>query len=167
MSSNLVRFNKVIEKISAWFNWIAVAGMWLMLLIITIDVIGAKAFRWPLPGVFDMVCPLEFIIVALAIPFTQILKGHVAIEFFVGQLGKRTQAVITTIAAMLALILFLAMTWQMFSYSRTIQLSGEITPSLRIPVFPITYIATLSFFLMSLLVFGEFLAKIKKEVAKK
>jgi TRAP-type C4-dicarboxylate transport system permease small subunit len=167
MPSKLWRFNKVIEIISIWLNWIAVAGMGLMLLIITIDVVGAKAFRWPLPGVFDMVCLLEFLIVALAIPFTHILRGHVAIEFFVGRLEKRAQAIITTIAAALALILFLAMTWQMFSYSLTIQLSGEITPSLRIPVFPITYIATVSFCVMCLLLFGQFLMKINKELPKK
>ena len=167
MSSKLGRFNKVIEKISIWLNWIAVAGMWFMLLVITTDVVGAKVFRWPLPGVFDIVCLLEFLIVALAIPFTHILRGHVAIEFFVGQLGKRAQAIITTIAAALALILFVAMAWQMFSYSRTIQLSGEITPSLRIPVFPITYIAAVSFCVMCLLVLGQFLMKINREVPRK
>jgi TRAP-type C4-dicarboxylate transport system permease small subunit len=167
MSSKLGRFNKVIEQISVWLNWVAVAGMWLMLLIITIDVVGAKVFRFPLPGVFDIVCLLGFLIVALAIPFTHTIRGHISIEFFVDRLGKRAQAIITTIAAALALILFFAMTWQMFSYSRITQLSGEITASLRIPVFPIMFIATVSFCVMFLLVLGQFLTKIKKEVTKK
>ncbi len=161
MSSKLGRFINIVKRISTWLNWVAVAGMGLMLLIITIDVAGAKLFRWPLPGVFDLVCLLEFLIVALAIPFTHVIKGHVSIEFFVGRLGKRAQVIVTIIAALLTVVLFIAMTWQMFVFSRTIQVSGQITPSLRIPIFTATYVAVISFCVMSLLVIGQFLQKIK------
>jgi TRAP-type C4-dicarboxylate transport system permease small subunit len=166
MSSKLERFINIVKRISTWLNWVAVAGMWLMLLIITIDVAGAKLFRWPLPGVFDLVCLLEFLIVALAIPFTQWIRGHVNIEFFVGRLGKRGQVIVTTIADLLAIILFIAMTWQMFVFSWICQVSGQITASLRIPIFTVTYMAVISFCVMFLLVLGQFLQKIKGETKK-
>lgn len=161
MSSKLGRFINIVKRISTWLNWVAIAGMGLMFLIIIVDVAGAKLFRWPLPGVFDLVCLLEFLIVALAIPFTHVIKGHVSIEFFVGRLGKRAQVIVTIIAALLTVVLFIAMTWQMFVFSWTCQVSGQITASLRIPIFTVTYMAVISFCIMFLLVLGQFLQKIK------
>lgn len=140
--------------------------MVLMLVLITVDVTGAKVFRLPLPGVFDAVSLLELLIVAFAIPFTHVLRGHVRIEFFVNRLGKRAQVIVITIAALVALVLFVAMAWQMFVFSRTIQVAGVIAPTMQIPISPITYTVAISFCLMCLLLLGQLLRTVKEVIKK-
>jgi TRAP-type C4-dicarboxylate transport system permease small subunit len=166
MPDKLERFEHILKRASSWLNWVAVAAMLLMLLIVTFDVFSSKVFRWPLHGSFDVIGLLAILITALAIPLIQAARGHITIEFLVTQLGKRGKAIVYSIASVFTLILFIVLTWQLFSFSRTIQVAGIITPSVRIPVFYFTYAAAVSFFLVIPLAVVQFLRNIK-EVTKK
>lgn len=152
MPGKLERFDKVIGSISKWFNAIAICAMVVMLVVVVVDVAGAKIFRTPLPGAFDVPSLLGLLIIALAIPQTYRMNGHVKIEFFAERMKKRTQAVLRIIVSLVTLVLFGAITWQMFLYSRLIQSGKLVTVNVEIPVFPFTYIAGLAFLLMCPLV---------------
>ena len=166
MPGKLERSENIIRRISSWLNWIAVAAMLLMLLIITFDVFSAKLFRWPLHGSFDVIGLLAILITALAIPLIQTKRGHITIEFLVTQLGKRGKAIIYSIASIFTLILFIALTWQMFTFSMTIQAAGIITPSVRIPVYFFTYAAAVAFLVVIPLAVLQFMKSIKEAIKK-
>ncbi len=166
MPSKLELWEKFIKLASNWLNWVAVAAMLLMLIVVIFDVFSSKVFRAPLHGAFDIVGLLAILITALAIPLIQTARGHITIEFLVTQLGKRGKSIIYSIASVFTFILFIALAWQMFSYSRTIQVAGVITPSVRIPVFFFTYAAAVSFLLVIPLAVVQFLRTIKEVIKK-
>ena len=112
---------KIINRVSAWLNWVAVVTMGLMLLIVVIDVVGAKFFHLPLRGSLELASLLGLLIAALAIPFTYILKGHISIEFFMQRLRKSIRNPIIIMVYSFPWHYLSLLTWQMFTYSETIQ----------------------------------------------
>lgn len=162
MPRNLGYFEKAIKQVSAWLNWVAIAAMLLMFVIINVDVVGAKVFRFPLPGSLEQISLLGLLTSALAVPFTHVLGGHVKIEFFLEKLGRRSHKIIYGIGSILALALFATITWQMIIFSGTIRAAGVITPSIRIPVFPFTFGVSLAFFIMFLLILAQFLRALRE-----
>lgn len=75
-----------LKKISGWlnqgFNWVAGAGLVIMLALTVADVIAIKIFSSPIPGAIELVSFLGVVVVAFALGYTQQLKGHIQVEFF-------------------------------------------------------------------------------------
>jgi len=137
-----------------------------MLLTVVIDVTGAKIFRWPLRGAMEGASILGLLISSLAIPFIYSLHGHIKIEFFMARISKQSRKIVSSIANLLSLALFVVMTWQMFSFSHIIQVSGVITPSVRIPVFPFTYAVGVSFLVTCVLILADFIRSAREVIRR-
>jgi TRAP-type C4-dicarboxylate transport system permease small subunit len=161
MPSKLDSIESVLEKVSQWFNRLAIVAMAVLLVLTVIDVVGAKVFRWPLPGAVEVTSLVALIIAAFALPLTQMLRGHIEIEIFVIMFSKRVQAIISCVIALLALALFIVITWQIFDFSRAAQLSGRVTPTQEIPLYPFTYGAVICFFMVCPILILQFLKALK------
>ncbi len=166
IQSKLRRFEKVINGVSRWLNWMASAAMVVMLVVVFVDVAGAKIFNRPLLGADDVASLSGLLIAAFAIPFTQVLGSHIKIEFFMERLGKRAQAVIDSIMSLFGLALFAAMTWQMFDFSQTLQVTKSVSQSSHIPLYPFTYAVVIAFFMVCPLLLVQFFRAVT-EVTKK
>ena len=166
MPNKLNIVEKCCNLLGQWCNWIAVIGLVAMLLVTVIDVIGAKFFRWPLPGAVEGTALLGLVVTAFALPITQALRGHIEIEVIVQMLPGRLQTVISGVVSLLGLVLFAVMTWQMFDFSRTIQIAGRVTPTQEIPLYPFTYAVTVCFFLFCPMLLVQFLKTLIEGVKK-
>src|SRR4030043_2205539 len=112
MVGKLDRFEKVINSLSTWLNWVAGVGLVAMLALIVADIIGAKLFKWPIPGGIEMVGFLGVVIATFAIAQTQVLHGHIEVEFVVTRLPKAAQKVISCFVHLLGMALFALLSWQ-------------------------------------------------------
>jgi TRAP-type C4-dicarboxylate transport system permease small subunit len=137
--SVLDKFEKFNHRISAWFEWIGLAGMLLMMAITCIDVVGAKVFHWRLLGAIDTVMLSQIVAIAFAASMTLILGRHIEVHFFIDRLPRRAQAVIDSIVLLLGLGLFSLIIWQLCVLGYTFQTSGEHSQSAYIPYFPFGY----------------------------
>ena len=149
MPSKLDSIEKVLQKVSKWLNWFAIVAMAVLLVLTVIDVLGAKVFHWPLPGAVEVASLVGLLIAVFALPMTQMLRGHIEIEIFVIMFSKRVQAVISCLMSLLALALFIVITWQVFDFSRAAHLSGRVTPTQGIPLYPFIYGAAICFFMVT------------------
>ena len=123
---------------------IAGASILAAVALVTVDVILRK-LGYPFKGSVDIVSILGALAVACALPYTTAVKGHVAIEFFFQKLPRRGRLVLDTITRLMMLVLFLALTWQSIRYGLQLRANHQVTPTLQIPVFWVSYLFAASF----------------------
>ena len=79
-ADKIERSERFLNRISDWLNWGAVAGIAIMLALVVVDVVGAKLFIWPVPGAVEMAEFLGLVIIALALPYLQVIHGQIEVE---------------------------------------------------------------------------------------
>ncbi len=156
------RFERIINSLSKWLNWVAGIGLVLMLLVIVADIIGAKLFRWPVPGAVDIVGLLGVVVIAFAIAQTQVVHGHIEVEFFVMRIPEKARNAIAGIIYSLGMLLFVLLSWQSYDFGRTLQVSGEVSMTLGIPLYPFVYGIAFSCIVVFLVLLLQYLKDILK-----
>jgi TRAP-type C4-dicarboxylate transport system, small permease component len=139
MSSKIASFEKFAYTFSNRLNRIAGAGMVAMLVLIVADIIATKAFKWPIPGGIEMVGFLGVIVIAFSIAQTQVLHGHIEVEFLVTHLPKTAQKVTASIVYSFGMVLFAVLAWKSYDFGHILQASGEISMTQGIPFYPFVY----------------------------
>ncbi len=166
MSDKIARLEKIANASSKWVNWVAGVGLLAMLGLIVADVIGIKLFKWPIPGAIEMVGFLGVVVIVFAIAYTQVLRGHIHVEFLTMRLPMRVQAGIAAFVSLLGLALFILLAWRSYDYGRVLQVTGEVSMTQRIPFYPFVYAIAFSCIFISLVLLVEFLKSVMKAVKK-
>ena len=114
----------------------AMAGLAIvvMILVTCVDVVG-RWFGRPLTGTYDLVELLGAIAIAGALPYTTACRGHVAIEFFFQKLPRRARRVVDVLVHLAVTSMFVLLTWRFIQYGIDLKTSGQVTLTLRWPVF--------------------------------
>jgi TRAP-type C4-dicarboxylate transport system permease small subunit len=162
----LDKFEKFNHRLSGWFEWIGMAGLLAMMLVTAIDVTGAKLFNSPLLGAIDWVRVWQSVAIAFACAVTLIIGRHVRVEFIVARLPQRAQAVINSLINLLCLGLFALLIWRTSVLGYTLQVTGEVSATARIPRFIFAYGIALASIPVCLLFLQELISSIMK-VAKR
>ncbi|MBL7209703.1 MAG: TRAP transporter small permease [Dehalococcoidia bacterium] len=162
MSSSLDKFERLVNSLSNWLNWIAGAALVAMLALIVADIIGAKLFKWPIPGGIEMVGFLAVVVIAFAIAETQVLRGHIEVEFLVMRLPQTAQKVISALVYVLGMALFALLAWRSCDFAHTLQVKGEVSMTERIPFYPFVYGIAFCCISVFLILLGQFLRGVTK-----
>jgi TRAP-type C4-dicarboxylate transport system permease small subunit len=133
------RLERFASSLSNWFNWLAGIGLVAMLGLTVADIIGIKLLSWPIPGGIEFVAFLGVVVTAFAIAYTQVLRGHIEVEFVVMRLPPRIQAAIAVFVWFLSLVLFVLLAWQSIDYGLSLQTTGTVSMTQRIPFYPFVY----------------------------
>ena len=136
---------------------VAAAGLVVMMVLTTLDVICRSACGRPLPGTYDIVRLVGFLTLACALPYTTAVKGHVAVEFFFHKLGRRRRIAVDTVNRILGIALFGVLAWQTAARAAALRASGEVTPTLQLPVYPVLYVAAGACLLVALVILHNLL----------
>jgi TRAP-type C4-dicarboxylate transport system permease small subunit len=110
----------------------------LMTVVTCVDVVGRR-FGHPLTGAYDFVEILGAITIAGALPYTTACKGHVAIELFLQKLPRRGRAVLDAFVRIVSILMFAFLTWRFIQYGAELKASGQVTLTLRWPIFWLPY----------------------------
>lgn len=125
--------------------WMAGIGLTAMLLIIVADIIGIKILSNPVPGGIEIVSFLAVVAVALAIPYTQVMHGHVAVDFIVEHFPRRMRSVVGTVTGVLSVVVIGFLTYYSFDYAGSLRASGEVSMTQNIPFYPFVYAMAVAF----------------------
>jgi len=135
----LEKFESFNRRISGCFEWVGVCGLLLMMVITCADVFGAKLFRQPVYGALDIVMLAQLVAVSFATAFALLKGRHVAVEFFVAVFPTRLRAIIDTVISFFGLIFFALIVWRLAAYGYSLQTGGEVSATIRIPLYPFAY----------------------------
>lgn len=166
MLGKIDRLERFTKSLSNWFSWVAGAGLVAMISLIVADIIGIKFFNWPIPGAIEMVGFLGVVVTAFAIAYTQVLRGHIQVEFFVMRLPKRLQASVIALVSLLGVTLFALLAWRSYDFARILQSTGEVSMTQRIPFYPFVDAIAFCCLPVCLVLLAEFLKSITKAVKK-
>ena len=157
----LEKFESFNHKVSMGIEWVGIVAFILMMLITTADVIGAKIFLRPVPGSIDIMKLAQLVCMTFSASAALILGRHVQVEFFVLLLPKRIRDPVNCMVFLLGFLLFAVIVWRLLVYGYNLQVSTEVSSTVRIPLYPFGYGAAfacipvclvyLSFFLESFL----------------
>jgi TRAP-type C4-dicarboxylate transport system permease small subunit len=158
----LEKFDEFNQRISSYFEWVGLAGLLVMMAVTCIDVIGAKIFRSPLYGALDIVVLAQMVAVSFATAYALFLGRHVSVEFFMMLLPERLRVMIDTIISSFGLTLFVLIVWRLGVFGYSLQIGGEISPTIRIPLYPFAYGIALASIPVALIFLAGILKSIKR-----
>lgn len=116
-----------------------------MMLLTTVDVIGAKAFLKPVPGSLDLMMLAQLVSMSFALGASFIAHRHVTVEFFVPLLPKTLQKISAFLVHGLVFLLFVLMSWRLFAHGFDFKAYGEVSSTIRIQLYPFVYAAAAAF----------------------
>lgn len=114
-------------------------GVLVMTAVTCVDVLLRRLGR-PLTGAYDVVCLASAVTIACALPYTTAVKGHVAIEYFFHKLRRSGRIVVDTLARLAGIALFAVLARQSVAYGQRLRQSGEMMPTLAVPLFWVPYL---------------------------
>ncbi|MCX5830520.1 MAG: TRAP transporter small permease [Deltaproteobacteria bacterium] len=119
-------------------NYVAGIALTVMMSLTVLDVI-LRAVGRPFVGTFEVVSLLMGIVISFGIPQVSLDRGHVYMEFLIERFSKRNRKLMNTLTRVLCLALFVAIGYNMINIGARYHASGEVSPTIKIPFFPLAY----------------------------
>jgi len=172
MSGKIDRLERFAKSFSNWLNWVAGIGLVGMLALAVADIFGIKLaqagvpFFRPIPGGIEVVAFLGVVVTGFAIAYTQVLHGHIQVEFVVMRLPRRVQGAIAAFVCLLGLTLFVLLGWQSVEYGLSLAAKGTVSMTQRIPFYPFVHAIAFCCIPVCLLLLVEFLRSVMKAVGR-
>jgi TRAP-type C4-dicarboxylate transport system permease small subunit len=143
-------FVKVMTLTSRGMSAIAVAALIAMMALTLADVV-LRGFGRPIPGTYELVGILGAIIVGFSIPYTTMTKGHVIMDFLTESLPGRTRTALHVLTRVLAIAFFIIAGWNLCLLGHGYSKAGEVTLTLKLPLYPIFYVVAFCCFIECLM----------------
>jgi len=158
---------ELLEKISVFLNrslsWIG--GVFLVgMIVLTCGNIVFRLVWVPIRGTFELMGYFGAIVTAFALGYTQMKRGHIAVDVLVNSFSVKRRKVVDTINYTVCFLFFGVAAWQIAIKATTLMNTGEITETLRIIYYPFTYGVALGCAVLSLVLFTDL---IKSFITKK
>lgn len=106
-----------------------------MMVLTCADVVLRAAFNRPISGSQDLVSVTAVIVLAAAMPYTTAARGHVAVEYFFRKLPRRLKPLVARAMHLMGIALFGLLSYRGVAYGLMKLNVGEVTSTLRLPVF--------------------------------
>lgn len=117
-----------------------VAGLALaLLMLLTIADVVLRLLGRPIVGTYELVALGGAIAIGLSLPLTSWVRGHIYVDSFVSRLPRAARAILNVATRLLVLALFLILGWNLVKYALDLRVAGEVTPTLRVPFFPVPF----------------------------
>lgn len=117
-----------------------VGGLFLMaMIVLTCSNIFLRLVWAPVRGTFELMGFFGALVAAFALGYTQIKRGHIAVDVLVNTFKKRNIRLTVAINSVLCGLFMAVCAWQVWLKAGVLWRSGEVTETLRIIYYPFTY----------------------------
>ena len=127
-------------------KWMAVFGgviLFILAILTTISVFGRKFFDTPVPGDFELVAIGTGVAVFACLPYCQLMRGNVLVDFFMNNAPTRAKTIADIIAGLIFLAIGLMLTWRMNYGAIDMHDVNEVSMTIGFPrwsTFPISIV---------------------------
>lgn len=129
---------QAILKLSKGLNVISCAILTFLMLLTVADVI-LRAFRKPILGTYELVALAGAVVIAFALPLTSWNRGHISVDFLVAKLPMPIKRILGIFTRSLGMGFFLLSGCFLLKMGLKLYRSGEVTLTLQMPFYPVTY----------------------------
>ena len=134
--------------------WLSAVSLFFMMVLTCCDVI-LRYFGYPIRGTYDVVGLSSAFVLALPIAYTQLLRGHVGIDFIVQKFPVRLRRAIDVTNGVLNFVVYTLLAWQCSLYGIKLWSVGRVSESVKIPLFPFPLVVAFGCALMSVVLLFE------------
>ena len=99
-----------------------------------VSIAGRTALGRPLSGDFELVQVGSAVAVAAFLPYCQLRRGHIIVEFFTVRAGPRVQGALDALGALLLAAVMALLAWRTAAGMLTVRAAGEVTMIVGFPV---------------------------------
>lgn len=157
---SFLRIERFVAGLSEKMNWIGAAVLVFMMLLTVADVFG-RLFKSPIPGTFEIIGFTGAAVIAFALPYTSVMKGHIAVDILVQRLPWLARVIINAVNALVSMMLFGVISWQCVVFAQSMKRSAEVSLTLQMPVYPFVYGIAAGCALLSLVLLVEFIRQLR------
>jgi len=152
----LDKFSQFLNQVLIWM-----AGCFLgTMILLTCANIFLRLVWMTVRGTFELMGYFGAVLTAFALGYTQVRRGHIAVDIVVLGFSKKTQNILNAINCIICMVFFAIVSWQIAKYATTLLKSGEVTETLQIIYYPFTYGVALGCAALSLVFLTEFLKSV-------
>jgi TRAP-type C4-dicarboxylate transport system permease small subunit len=159
----LAAFNKVVSSVTHFFDRVAQAGVMAMMLLVVGNILSRVVWK-PILGAYDYTQFIGALMVAFAISWCAVQKGHISVELVVARFPERVQGIIGIITDILGLGIFGLITWQCLIFAGDAWRVGETSMGTQAPIFPYIYGVTFGIALLCLVILVDLSKSLVKAV---
>jgi len=127
-----------IRGITRFLNIIAGISLTFLMLLTISDVI-LRFFRMPIVGTYELVAFAGAVVIGFSLPLTSWLRAHIFVDFAILKFPRNVRDAFNIVTRCMVLILFVLIGWNLLKYGLDLQRSGEVSPTLHIPFYPVAY----------------------------
>lgn len=139
-------------KVSKFLYGVSGVTLIVTVLLTVLDVL-LRSFGRPITGTYELVGYFSTIVVGFALPLTTWTKGHVYMEFILEKITKQNQDIANIFTRIIGIVLFAFATYYLVDMGIVLQSTGEVSPTLQLPVYPFAWCVAISSFMMCFVLF--------------
>jgi len=145
-----------VAKVSESLSVVSGIAATFVMLLTVVDVLG-RAVRHPIVGSYEIIALTGAILIGFGMPFTTTSGSHVFMELLITKLPRSIATGMNVATRILCFLLFAVAGVNIFRFAGELARAGEVSPTLKIPVYPFAYMFGVCCFLQCLVfVFAVF-----------
>lgn len=151
---------RLLNGLLRWANRVLMfaAGVFLVAMIfLTCANILLRTVWLPVNGTFELMGYFGAVVTAFALGYTQMTKGHIAVDVLFNLFPQSTKTLIQAINHSVCLVFFGLIAWRISRYAGTLWKTGEVTETLGIVYYPFVYCVALGCAVLALVFLTELL----------
>jgi len=134
----VVYFARLARLLSKFSDRIAQLAVMAMMLLVVGNILLRVVWK-PILGTYDFVGFIGAILIAFAIAYCAVLRGHIQVELLVARFPERVQAIIGSITGILSFGIFALITWQCVVLGNNMWRLGQVSATAHLPFSPYIY----------------------------
>lgn len=143
-------FEKVVNSLAAIGNAVGEVALVAMAALTVLNII-LRLVAEPILGTYEFVGYFGALVVGLPLAYCAARDGHIYIDMLTNRFPKRTRIVLGTIIGIICVFLIGMIAWVLIADATKMLQLGELSPTLRIPYYPVTYLVGVGFILYALI----------------
>lgn len=137
------RFEKNIKGVTSLFDSMGMVLLVVLMFLGTADVIGRYLFNKPIIGTLEVSQVLLGSIAMLGLAGTQVVKGHVNVDFLLRQFPHRARAMVSFSTTCIASIVFALISWRALIIARVYHEAPRLIYTINWPLAPFQLLVSL------------------------
>lgn len=132
---------KIKVRATRWVARIGMIALATLAMVTFVDVVGRYVFNHPLPGGIEISSSLMAILIFSSFVVATDHDEHVRVDLLVDSISSRVRTVLLRLASALTAVVALLFAYAIVTSGLHQFETGEVTPVLRLPIYPVTLAA--------------------------
>jgi len=145
-----------VRAVNIAFAWLAGISLLLMVALVVANTI-LRTVLVPIQGASEIVGWLGAVTVAFALGYTQLEKGHVAIDLLVQKFPRVLQRAVEVVVQLINTLFSAWISWQLIKYGINVMNTSQLSQTLQVAFYPLIFAVSVGFMGMTLVFLTDFL----------